>query len=387
MNIYLNNYSLSCDEALFAALTMTGGAFVTRHWSIAAQEVSSASKWGHRAVGVIEAVPLLGAVAALIEFIAAKCLRQGSGHGHRIGSKNEINDDGSKIRPGNIVLQKPKDAPKITAALQKIVVKPYDEQPLEACGFPCNFSDLSARYQHHSKSKELNGQFTSLGQNFYFQRARGGGNCFYLSYASGVLHHLMHNSAIAQGLALIESKKDLPGKAETIQLLKELEQTPTQDMLYQILTNEKRMQPFIDFLRAFAIDGVRNKLDEERTKVLRRPTVEWDADALAPIILDSIDVQSAIEKEKQKDSRIDDKEAYCRVQGQDRTDIQRPEIGILHNGLWPLAICLRIDDPLLSGAQKQGEGFLNDYPLAASVVQVMRTGNHFDAMIPKRVGL
>ncbi|MBS0634269.1 MAG: hypothetical protein JSR37_02255, partial [Verrucomicrobia bacterium] len=288
-----------------------------------------------------------------------------------------------------VVVQKPQDTPKVTAVAQKsfapkkveLVIKPYDENPIQACGYPCNFSDLTARYQHHSKRDALANQFASLGQDFYFQRARGGGNCFYLSYASGVLHNLVRNQSIQDAISLLESKKELPGKAETISCLKELQQAP--ETIYQVLTSEEKMQPIITFLRSYAVDGVRNKLDAERSEKLNRPVAEWDADALMIITLDSGDVQAAIAREKQVDPTIDDKEAYCRLQERDGTDVQRPEIGILHNDLWPLAICLRMDDPLLTQDQKVGSGFLADYPRATSAVQVFRTGNHFDAMIPR----
>lgn len=74
MKIYLDNYRLSCYEILFSAATLTGGALVKRHWSKSSEEISIYSKWGHRIVAVIEAIPLLGGLAALIEIVAVNIL-------------------------------------------------------------------------------------------------------------------------------------------------------------------------------------------------------------------------------------------------------------------------------------------------------------------------
>lgn len=287
-----------------------------------------------------------------------------------------------------IVQLQPKDNPKITQIADK-VLKPYQDSPIKALDWPCNFSERIAKYPFHRRKEEFRRQFDTLGETYYFQRARGGGNCFYLSYASGVLHHLfLHKDegAFSNAIRFLESKKNIKERDAAIEVLRQLEQSPSVETLYQILTSEESIQPFIDYLRAFAIEGVRNNVDQEKTRVLKRTVLEWSGDDLAPIMLDNEDVQKAIAKEKQKDPNIDDKEAYLRYQAQDGTDIQRPEIGVIHTGLWPLALCLQIDDPLLKQSQvSAGNGFLEDYPLATSTVQLFRTGNHFDALIPKNV--
>ncbi|MBA2726793.1 MAG: hypothetical protein H0U49_01290, partial [Parachlamydiaceae bacterium] len=98
----------------------------------------------------------------------------------------------------NVTQQSSANSPKVTAATQKIqipskketlvnFIMPYNEEPLQALDSPCYLSELTTRLKHHSKIKELTSQFDLLNKNYYFQRARGGGNCFYLSYASSVL--------------------------------------------------------------------------------------------------------------------------------------------------------------------------------------------------------
>lgn len=73
MELYLDNYHLSCKQILFAALTTTGGTLAKRHWQAAGKKTSS-SKWGHRILSVVEAVPLLGGVITLIEIVVVRSL-------------------------------------------------------------------------------------------------------------------------------------------------------------------------------------------------------------------------------------------------------------------------------------------------------------------------
>lgn len=69
----LNNYNFNSNEILCASLTLTGGVLIKRHWAKSCEKQSVCSKWGHRIVAIIESVPILGAIVALIEIIVAKC--------------------------------------------------------------------------------------------------------------------------------------------------------------------------------------------------------------------------------------------------------------------------------------------------------------------------
>jgi Acetyltransferase (GNAT) domain len=71
MNIFLDNYSYNNNEKLFALFTLTGGALVKRHWHASMKVDCTVSKWTHRTIALIEAIPLLGGISALIEIIAA----------------------------------------------------------------------------------------------------------------------------------------------------------------------------------------------------------------------------------------------------------------------------------------------------------------------------
>lgn len=66
-------YDLSNSDIRHAINTgFTGAPYANRHWQIA--EDSSTSKiaaWGHRTVAIVETLPIIGAITALIERIAA----------------------------------------------------------------------------------------------------------------------------------------------------------------------------------------------------------------------------------------------------------------------------------------------------------------------------
>ena len=67
-SISLESYHLDLNERLFAMATLTGGVLVQRHWS-QSNVGPTCSRWGHRTIAVIEAVPILGGIVALIETV------------------------------------------------------------------------------------------------------------------------------------------------------------------------------------------------------------------------------------------------------------------------------------------------------------------------------
>lgn len=74
MKLRLDNYNFSYKETVFALCTLTGGTLIKRHWGKSKEEASICSKWGHRTIGTIEAIPLLGGLVALIEIVIVKIL-------------------------------------------------------------------------------------------------------------------------------------------------------------------------------------------------------------------------------------------------------------------------------------------------------------------------
>lgn len=71
MNYTLENhdrkYGISCKDGLFSLGTgVTGITYAKRHWNLAKKE----GIWGHRVIAVLEAIPVFGALAALLERVA-----------------------------------------------------------------------------------------------------------------------------------------------------------------------------------------------------------------------------------------------------------------------------------------------------------------------------
>ncbi|MFV0340723.1 MAG: tetratricopeptide repeat protein [Parachlamydiaceae bacterium] len=60
-----NQYHLNTKESVITAFTLSGLAYTKRHWQLAKDGASG--KWGHRAIAIIEAIPIIGGIAALIE--------------------------------------------------------------------------------------------------------------------------------------------------------------------------------------------------------------------------------------------------------------------------------------------------------------------------------
>lgn len=60
-----NQYHLNTKESVLTAFTLSGLAYTKRHWQLAKDGASG--KWGHRAIAIIEAIPVIGGIAALIE--------------------------------------------------------------------------------------------------------------------------------------------------------------------------------------------------------------------------------------------------------------------------------------------------------------------------------
>ncbi len=61
--------NFTTNEKLFCAFTLTGGSLVQRHWEESNKSEFIICQWGHRTIAVIEAIPVLGIIAALIETI------------------------------------------------------------------------------------------------------------------------------------------------------------------------------------------------------------------------------------------------------------------------------------------------------------------------------
>lgn len=66
LDTHHRKYNLSTSELLLSLATVSGAAYAKRHWELS-QNISSTCVWGHRIIAAVEALPVLGALAALIE--------------------------------------------------------------------------------------------------------------------------------------------------------------------------------------------------------------------------------------------------------------------------------------------------------------------------------
>jgi serine/threonine protein phosphatase PrpC len=71
LNSHINGYRISFFDAFLALGTgCTGGVYVGRHWNLSQRE-NCQFVWGHRAIAVLEAIPVFGGLIALIERVTA----------------------------------------------------------------------------------------------------------------------------------------------------------------------------------------------------------------------------------------------------------------------------------------------------------------------------
>lgn len=78
-------YQLSWKESLLATGTLSGIPYAKRHWELSNQD--SSHRLGHRIIAILEAIPIFGALAALIERISALAYAKFS-HSNAISTDN-----------------------------------------------------------------------------------------------------------------------------------------------------------------------------------------------------------------------------------------------------------------------------------------------------------
>jgi hypothetical protein len=265
-------------------------------------------------------------------------------------------------------------------------VRDDDEYAPRTVGRPCSVEKV-LNFQGNEAVRK---QGYELGQNFYYQHARGNGNCFYLSYLSGFLHSLIASNNFNEMINKIRTNPfHCKEKKAFIDEVEELGRSPSYKTLYELLENEDRVEPLISYLRQFAIHYVFN-LKEKLVganyqacpidyipKSDKECRFVWDVpDLFGPggIIENGGDLRVGIEK-KGGLSRAN----YCAYQGGDMIDAQRPEIAMLHDYFCPLRMYQRKDvQPIPESENGLVAHFSPNSPLV-----VLWSGNHFDCLIPK----
>jgi hypothetical protein len=238
-------------------------------------------------------------------------------------------------------------------------------------------------------------QGRALGQDFYYQKAQGGGNCFYLSYLSAILHYLVATDDQEQFSTLLNKLKEGPEtleQATCLQALEKLQQAPTCKNLYQLIENTETFTAMALYLRQYAVNRVSlSNIDEDtivEPAILARdhrlPDFDPERHTKTPLSKDL-----SKEEQEEREERIyrsypgDTKKArYCYYQGKDGIDVQDHEIMALHKLLFPIRIYYRLDTTEgKARVQQQGlfELFSPDSP-----VTLFQTPNHFDVLLPKK---
>jgi hypothetical protein len=188
---------------------------------------------------------------------------------------------------------------------------------------------------------ELEGQF-------YLMRARGGGDCFYLSYAASLLFLVAENPDEASRLHSHSVFKEVK---ETEPLKRALAAALSPVDLKALLEDKVKMQEVVNALRVFACALVKANM------------TDFEVDLYESSLQPGADYKG-----------IKTVEAYLNKAKNSAECAQQLEIGLLDEKFVPICFC---DSKEEAGAGKPG--LRNKLPFA---VHLLTRPNHFDALIP-----
>ena len=257
-----------------------------------------------------------------------------------------------KLRSGKAVVRNERKIETLVVEdkLEHFLV-PYNENPLVTISHPMKLNEALGSFKGSAAIRQ---QGENLDKDFFYQRARGGGNCFYLSYLSSFLHYLVATRSFEEIVPKLSKVSfECPEKATFFKILCDVQQNPTFEHLYSILENEEIVSPLILYLRKLAVDYVRNEMEELTLK---------------HTILCNDDLKD-----------LSDKNEYCSYQELNGKDVQSPEILMLHLHFYPM----RLYDRLERGKLRKNNGLRDDFSQDSPVVLFACDTNHFDCLLPK----
>ncbi|MFK0573331.1 hypothetical protein [Endozoicomonas sp.] len=272
-------------------------------------------------------------------------------------------------------------------------------------------------------AQRIKQQGESLDKDFYYQRVYGSGNCFYVAYLSGWLHDVLRRQEFDKAIGFLKSQnaymddvKQRGGVDRTndlIEVLQKLKEDPNFKTIEDILSNNAKANYLAMYFRDFAVFGVENAveiltntggvgksgdplLQYEKRPLGKIPQQDqccrkvWGDDELIGVKADGkfeggiIDKNADLQERMNKSGGLT-KAAYCRVQREDMVDVQRAEIGILNDYFVPITMYQRFDLPADEiGSAKDGRSgsFGENNPIV-----MFRAPNHFDLLIPRKLGV
>ena len=303
----------------------------------------------------------------------------------------------------------------------------YHEEPIDTIDGPFTVKSALDRFMGRADIKI---QGCALDRDYVYIKARGNGNCFYLSYLTGIFYYLIEpaSSCLSQQppgkieglIGFLEGQAHYQttqahGRDYTaafVEQLRRLASSPTEETLQSILRDERVVVPMVAYLRDFACYGVMHQIEvkkigdeltengerrvtRERIPLGNRPEegAEWqyvwneenlfglevDGERMGGIIQGNPDLERNI-RARGRLSR----ENYVAYQARDGIDIQRPEMGVLNDCFAPFALFQRLDVPEVAGSDRDHAGFSNQFSMPSEApVILFRTPNHFDCLVRK----
>ncbi len=243
-------------------------------------------------------------------------------------------------------------------------------------------------------AQKIRTQAEALDQDFLYLQARGGGNCFYLSYAAGWLQHVLREKAFERAIEKINQFKS-DHNEQVIALLKELRENPENfDKILgcgrMIAMDDKEttspLQPLLNYLREFAVHKVLDAKEVSRDRFI------YGTEELFGFEIDGQRIGAAIEGDREveeacrNEEGILDRNLYAEHQKQDGKNILTPEIQMLHSFFAPLSLYLRDDHP--NAALGGRNGLLDSFEpnpweaiKASRPIVLLQCPNHYDGLL------
>jgi len=220
----------------------------------------------------------------------------------------------------------------------------------------------------------VHSQGVELARRYYFQSNCWGGNCFYLGFTSGWLHHLLREQTVKDNTTAINDAvtllRSFPNfyTAFVVDCLNQLNADPSLDTLYSILQDKDYMRRFTMCFREIAIHGINTIENPQKTGL------QWDPEAIEVYIQMSENLRRAVASATNPDDR---RWLYCQYQKGNGADIQPPEIAVLNKLICPISICGSMD-----AENERLRGFGHEYA-EGNPITLFRWTDHYDTLIPK----
>lgn len=131
---HVKGYDLSFGEAMLTAFTLTGAPYAMRHGELSEQQEYAEYKVGHKVLMVVQCIPGVGLLAALVERIVvyvASLFKQNENEVKPNELPNELKpNEPNELKPNEVKLKNPQNNEVINVQPNNLIVPSASESPI-----------------------------------------------------------------------------------------------------------------------------------------------------------------------------------------------------------------------------------------------------------------